>query len=90
MLRCVHTKIDTCPYNVLSLVREAVWWNLGYAQNYCDIQEIINSYNNQTRPDNGTQGTNTTDGQCSVDKALNCFRELSMAAPDVCRFVFRF
>ena len=84
MLRCVHTKIDTCPTNVLSLVREAVWWNLGFASDYCDIQEIINSYNNETRPDTGT---NTTSGQCSVDKAMSCFREFTASTPNVCRFV---
>ena len=90
MLRCIHTKIDTCPSNVLSLVREAVWWNLGYIQNYCDIQEIISSYNNETRPGNDTQGNNATVGQCSVNQAFTCFREISVSAPDVCRFVYTF
>ena len=88
MLRCVHTKIYTCPSNIMVLVRNALWWNLRYVQGLCDVQEIIDSYNNETRPNNTIPGNDTTEGECSINQALSCFVEVSATAPGVCRSVY--
>ena len=90
MLSCVHTKINTCPSNVLALVRNAVWWNLGHVEKFCDVWEIVNSYNNETRPNNTTPGNTTTHGECSMNQALACFHEVSADKPGVCRFVIEY
>ena len=89
MLRCVHSKINKCPSNVLDLVRNAIWWNLGHVERFCDVWEMINSYNNETKPDNTTSGNTATQENCSVSQALACFSKQPTGNQDICRFVWK-
>ncbi|KAL4231149.1 hypothetical protein ACF0H5_008732 [Mactra antiquata] len=70
MLKCIESKITSCPVEVIDVVHSATWWHLSMIESFCDMHTILKSYlqPNFTMPDNLED--------CSIYSAMECFHNV--------------